>query len=66
MDYYKILFILVIWMWAFEALFVKEKQLLLLNGKVVITKHNKIWAWALLVTAIFQTASFIYLSVVTI
>lgn len=64
MNFYELLFIVVIWLWTIDAFMVKESYKLLFNGKVVVTRNNKKWAWCFLAIAIFHTASFIYLSVI--
>lgn len=64
MNFYELLFIVVLWLWTINAFMVKEAYQLLFNGKVVVTRNNKKLAWFFLATAIFHTASFIYFSVI--
>ncbi|CAK6604885.1 hypothetical protein K61PH164C1_LOCUS32 [Klebsiella phage vB_Kpn_K61PH164C1] len=64
MNFYEILFIVLLWLWTINAFGVKETHQLLFNGKVVVTRNNKKWAWFFLATAIFHSASFIYFSVI--
>lgn len=53
------------WSWTIRAFLVKETTQLLFNGKVIVNRNNKIMAWAMLVLTVFNTASFIFFSVVS-
>lgn len=64
MNYYEILYIAVLWLWAINSFFVKETYQLLFNGEWVVTRNNKKWSWFFLALAIFHSSSFIYFSVI--
>ena len=59
-----LIFIVLTWNWTIRAFLVKEITQLLFNGKVIVTRNNKVMAWALLVLTVFNTASFIFFSVI--
>ena len=61
MNFYEILFIVMLWLWTIESFWVKETHKLLFNGKVVVICNNN--KWSFLAIATFCTASFIYFSV---
>lgn len=54
-----LIFIVLSFSWTIRAFQVKETTRLLFNGKTIVTRNNKIMAWALLVLTVFNTASFI-------
>lgn len=54
-----LIFIVLSFSWTIRAFQVKETTRLLFNGKMIVTRNNKIMAWALLVLTVFNTASFI-------
>lgn len=60
-----LIFIVLTWSWTIRAFRVKEITQLLFNGKVIVTRNNKVMAWAILVLTVFNTASFIFFSVVS-
>ena len=60
-----LIFIVLTWSWTIRAFLVKETTKLLFNGKVIVTRNNKVMAWAILVLTVFNTASFIFFSVVS-
>lgn len=60
-----LIFIVLTWSWTIRAFLVKETTQLLFNGKLVVTRNNKVMAWAILVLTVFNTASFIFFSVIS-
>lgn len=60
-----LIFIVLTWSWTIRAFRVKETTQLLFNGKLVVTRNNKVMAWAILVLTVFNTASFIFFSVIS-
>lgn len=60
-----LIFIVLTWSWTIHAFLVKETTQLLFNGKVIVTRNNKLMAWAMLVLTVFSTASFIFFSVIS-
>jgi hypothetical protein len=64
MNIFELFFVILTWLWVFKAFTVKETHQLLFNGKVVVSRNNKKLSWALLVLTIFNTASFIFFSVI--
>ena len=64
MDIFGAFLVFLSWVWVFQAFTVKETHQLLFNGRVVVTRNNKKLAWVLLALTIFNTASFVFFSVI--